>query len=471
MYDVEAACVVNGRFEEAFSFSPQDCKFRGNAFRGGKAGQLLEGIIELYDAQGFRINESCGSLLASLTLRKNVFEEQEDLISEKVYLRERQDGTIEVVYIAKITGTWTLSITSQDFEHIRGSPFEITITEGDASPYCCTLQAVEQNGYISNFQEFVLETKDGFGNPHTRGKTGYVIKCIGGSKLVSVQDLNNGKYRILCLTDPNSHFSQLRVTLIGKDVVNSPYSLVKGGNARLADASGRCTGAHQEVFRTLKMCKEAHEKNLRIRQECNVMENEFERMKHEAFTSYNASRLQVVHSIPAIISINDVSVEEQKEKRNGLIARHQKVLEDVQELKKEMEEVDKMREELFGFLGEKYTNAEDTLSKAMEEYKRALGGVIKEVSETRSLQKFRRDLQSGSANAYKKLEAQRDISEALHILQNHVEREKSQPTNHVNLSAIPVKLLGQKRPTIPDKPKTLAFCLLEGRYRPKNNKT
>ncbi|XP_954805.1 uncharacterized protein TA04150 [Theileria annulata] len=54
-------------------FNPENVLYRGEAFIGGPAGQLLQGIIDLYDNEGYHIKNSLNYLIPTLHYQSNEF--------------------------------------------------------------------------------------------------------------------------------------------------------------------------------------------------------------------------------------------------------------------------------------------------------------------------------------------------------------------------------------------------------------
>uniref|UniRef100_A0A3B0NBK0 Uncharacterized protein n=1 Tax=Theileria annulata TaxID=5874 RepID=A0A3B0NBK0_THEAN len=58
-------------------FNPENVLYRGEAFIGGPAGQLLQGIIDLYDNEGYHIKNSLNYLIPTLHYQSNEFNTNE----------------------------------------------------------------------------------------------------------------------------------------------------------------------------------------------------------------------------------------------------------------------------------------------------------------------------------------------------------------------------------------------------------
>eukprot|EP00375_Theileria_parva_P000443 XP_763112.1 hypothetical protein [Theileria parva strain Muguga] len=149
-------------------FSPENVLYRGEAFKGGPAGQLLHGIIDLYDSDGQSIKEPINDLIASLTLDNQSLQSNVNLIKQP-------NGSIQVRYMARKSGNWTLAVTDTTNQHIRG-----------------VCGAIE--GYI-------------------HGTEGLSVYITGSGKVINVLDLHNGTVSdILTLLLVQDHLLYQRIT-------------------------------------------------------------------------------------------------------------------------------------------------------------------------------------------------------------------------------------------------------------------
>ncbi|BAM41508.1 uncharacterized protein TOT_030000770 [Theileria orientalis strain Shintoku] len=421
-YDVESGKYLN--YNLSHDLCPKYVRHRGKAFKGGKAGSYIQGVIDLYDKEDHRITNYSGHLLASLSYKNNLdrsIQGPVETLNENVYLSVNSDGSYTVSYLVKKAGIWELSVVTDKFEHIQGSPFDVEITYGDVSPDRSFLTYLDQVGYVSNYRDFIVQSRDSYDNEVTEGGVEFVASVLGGGKIINLKDLNNGK-------DSND--------LAGYDALN-PWMSVFMRNSQL-------TG-------NLITLKDSLAKVLSAKQ-------------FDAETSYNAARLKVVHSIPALFTISEPDHAGHTLKRQGLIGDYRELNKQLNEIEDNIQEMIHSRDSLNDYIIDKMKHISQLYRTALQRFNRNTAQVLKLTRLAKHEQELRRRIYEADESSLAKLDRARKIETAIRALKDaqKVTEDEIVESEPEEIEERPGKL----NETVPDKPNSLAFWLLEGRFRP-----
>ncbi|UKJ89184.2 hypothetical protein MACJ_002432 [Theileria orientalis] len=419
-YDVESGKYLN--FNLCHDLCPKYVRHRGKAFKGGKAGSYIQGVIDLYDKEDHRITNYSGHLLASLSYKNNSnrsIQGQVEILNENVYLSVNSDGSYTVSYLVKKAGIWELSVVTDKFEHIQGSPFDVEITFGDVSPDRSFLTYLDQVGYVSNYRDFIVQSRDSYDNDVTEGGVEFVASVLGGGKIINLKDLNDGK-------DSNN--------LDGYFALN-PWMSVFMRNSQLTSN-----------LITLK--------------------DSLAKKQHDAATSYNATRLKVVHSIPALLTISEPDHAGHALKRKGLIGDYQELNKQLNEIEDNIQAMIQSRHSLNDYIIDKMKHITQLYRTALQRFNRNTAQVLQLTRLAKHEQELRRRIYEADESSLAKLDKARKIEMAIQALKN---AQKVTEEEIVEFEPEPEEIEerpGKLNETVPDRPNSLAFWLMEGRFRP-----
>ncbi|KAK1940216.1 hypothetical protein X943_000161 [Babesia divergens] len=445
----------------SFGVCASKCRHRGAAFRGGLAGRCLEGVVELFDANGCLLQHGSVTINAVLSRHSDVFGGDATVLHRDVNIVALSGSRFKLSYMVDIAGSWVLSVVLSTGEHLAGSPFDIEIDAAEASPYTTTLGYVKQHSYKSQQKEFIIQVKDGFGNKLRRGGTRLLATCLGAGQVLSLYDCNNGMYRVICDTEPTSSFSQLRVTLMGKDIVNSPFALS-------SPVKTRASVANPDPFeRAFDKYKQRLDKNAEIGSMYSDLCASLVKEQREAVKSYHSTRLQIVHTLPVIFTIDepDQSLEEQ---RKQLIDRHARLNEEIEELSAKVRHADDACKEVIDDLVRRVDISTKLHKEAVDAYNIVRSDIEKRTASIGDRQRLISAVKDGDKDAIKRLEESQTLQRAIASYYRGSEKPKDAGkrtqlvsrqymTNEISSAMISVK---------PDRPNTLAFWMVEGRFKP-----
>ncbi|EDO05313.1 hypothetical protein BBOV_I002310 [Babesia bovis T2Bo] len=440
---------------------PSLCRHRGSAFRGGLAGRCLEGIIELFDTNGHHITGNAPNIIARLSYTGNIFNPKEQPVERDVHITAVDSSHYKLRYMVDIAGSWMLSITLPSGPHIAGSPFKIAIEPAEASPYTSILTCIPQNGYQTDQKEFIIEAMDGFGNLLRRGGTPFVVTCLGTGKLLSTYDCNNGQHRVMCQTEPNSQFSQLRVTLMGKDIVNSPFVL------SLSTPTSSSPSSLDPFTIALERCKSVFTKQIGLHHAYADISASLVKEQREAAKSYHSTRLQIVHTLPVKFNIADPDTT-LAAKRQEMIAKHQSLSEEIEELSAKVRAAEAVGKEILDELVERYDTSTRLHKDAVKAYKFVRREIDDRMYATNARHRFAASLRNGSPDAIRKHEEQKALDEAVSAYYQGSDKPEnaSQRIQLVTRQYMSNEVTSCITSTTPDKPNTPAFWMMEGRFKP-----
>ncbi|UKK01535.2 hypothetical protein MACK_002352 [Theileria orientalis] len=459
-YDVESGKYLN--FNLCHDLCPKYVRHRGKAFKGGKAGSYIQGVIDLYDKEDHRITNYSGHLLASLSYKNNLnrsIQGQVETLNEIVYLSVNSDGSYTVSYLVKKAGIWELSVVTDKFEHIQGSPFDVEITFGDVSPDRSFLTYLDQVGYVSNYRDFIVQSRDSYDNDVTEGGVEFVASVLGGGKIINLKDLNNGKYRILCYVNEYSPLSSLRVTLFGKDIINSPFDLTRFYTSRELQDSNNLAG-----YDALNPWMSVFMRNSQLTNNLITLKDSLAKKQYDAETSYNAARLKVVHSIPALFTISEPDHEGQALKRKGLIEDYRELNKQLNEIEDNIQAMINSRDSLNDYIIDKMKHITQLYRTALQRFNRNTAQVLHLTRLAKHEQELRRRIYEADESSLAKLDKARKIEMAIQALKDaqKVTEDEIVESEPEEIEERPGKL----NETVPDRPNSLAFWLMEGRFRP-----
>ncbi|GFE55775.1 filamin ABP280 repeat-containing, putative [Babesia ovis] len=464
-YDIERGSTVEplvyNRYIDTSDVCPALCRHRGSAFRGGLVGRCLEGILELYDRNGRHVVGRELALTAVLSYKANAFNPREQTLDREVYITPIDSCRYKLRYMVEIAGSWTLSVILPSGEHVAGSPFNIEIEPAEASPYTTMLICMPQNGYESDQKEFIIEAMDGFGNKLRKGGTPFVVTCIGTGKLLSLFDCNNGQHRVVCQTEPNSMFSQLRVTLMGKDIVNSPFVL------SLPTPAPSSTSDSDPFAVTLNRCKQVYAKQRVLHKAYEDLSASLVKEQREASKSYHSTRLQIVHTLPVKFNIADPDTT-LAAKRQDMIARHNQLSADIEELSAKIRATEAVGKEILDDLVNRFETSSRLHKDAVAAYKVVRQEIENRVQATKASNRLDTDLRRGDPDAIRKYKEQQSLNETFPAYYKGSDKPGN-ATKRVQL--ITRQYMSNEAPsgvtsTTPDRPNTPAFWMMEGRFKP-----
>ncbi|GIX64094.1 filamin ABP280 repeat-containing protein, putative [Babesia caballi] len=507
------------------------CRHRGLAFRGGIAGRCLEGIVELYNNSGCHVGGIPAPISARLSHRENVFDPEATEIRREVHITALNKHTYRLRYMVEIAGVWTLSVLLSSGEHIAGelaheepaylsgSPFDVTIEPAEASPYTTSLvcESAYQFARITSnsrgakrlriaaegstesharqmFQEFIIEATDNYGNKLRRGGTPFVATCLGVGRLISIFDCKNGQVshgrphvggdnasasRDLRLRahdplQPTKGDTVLLVTLMGKDLVNSPFnlSLPTPAAAPVSDTVGTPTAEdhprHQDPFAiALSRCKAAFNKQTALYDTYNCLSASLVKEQREATKSYHSTRLQIVHTLPVKFTVDDPDPT-LGDKRRDLIARHNRLTSEIEELAAEVRATESARSEVLDELVTRFETSSNLHKDAVAAYKVVRREIDERVSSTKERRRLADALRRGDSGAVQKFEEARSLEETLAAYYNGSDKPENvrQRIQLVSRQYMPNEVHSGLISTTPDRPNTPAFWMMEGRFKP-----
>lgn len=437
------------------------CRHRGAAFKGGVAGRCLKGILELYDKDGHPLVYTAPTIKAVLSHHANIYSDNEPVISRDVYTTPLGGNKYSILYMVEVAVPWRLSVLLPNGQHVKGSPFDIHIEPAEASPYTSIVTAVPHDGYESQHKEFLVQLKDGYGNKLTRGGVDLVTTFLGDGSVTSVQDCRDGTYRVMVYAEPESHFGQLRVTLVGKDIINSPFTL--SVPPKVEEYSQECDAFE----RALNTYKQGIEKQRSIGRCYADLCASLVKQQHEAVKSYRSTRLQIVHTLPVKFIIDDNEGILQ-EKRNQLIERHNRLNEQIEELSAMVRQAEDARKEVIEELANRFEKSSKIHKDAVAAYNMVCKDIEKYASSIKEQQKMMKGLAEGDKDALKKLEEVKTMQKTLSDYYKGSGKTK-QDTGRIQMRSR--QYMGDDTASAmisvkPDRPNTLAFWMMEGRFKP-----
>ncbi|CDR95505.1 hypothetical protein, conserved [Babesia bigemina] len=426
-----------------------------------------QGIVELYDEKGCKSRRGVASLRAFLSFRGDEFASDEAVIRREAYVEALDCNSYKVElclrYMVEIAGVWTLSVLLPSGEHIAGSPFDINVEPSEASSYTSTLTCVPQKGYSSQQKEFIITAKDNFGNKLRTGGTPFVATCIGAAKLISLFDCKNGQHRVICDAEDTASFSQLRVTLMGKDISNSPFVLS-------AKPQSTASAAEPDRFLLeLGKLKTQSAKSNALYKSYGRISASLVKEQREATKSYHSTRLQIVHTLPVKFTIEDPDPT-LGDKRKELIARHNQLTAEIEELSAKVRAAETVRKEVLDSLVERYDRSTKLHKEAVDAYKVVRREIGELTSSTKENRRLADALRSGDMEAVRKVQEMRTMEDTVAAYYRGTEKAENtrQRVQLVSRQYMSNEISSHMISTTPDRPNTPAFWMMEGRFKPSN---
>jgi hypothetical protein len=166
-------------------------------------------------------------------------------------LTDNNDGTYSGVYLVTITGTYRVYITIND-EHVRNSPFPVTVNPGSPSAYTTTASGdgIEGGSLVGDTMTFSIIARDTYSNPCTVGGQSASFQIFyGGAATVQEGaagvppvDQNDGTYRVSYTSSSQGALS-IAIQYSGIPIVGSPFAVqVVGQPGAAVAASSKASG-------------------------------------------------------------------------------------------------------------------------------------------------------------------------------------------------------------------------------------
>jgi filamin len=151
---------------------------------------------------------------------------------------DNQNGLYDVTYTAREVGPHTISVTLKG-QPIQGSPWKVPVTRSPADASKCRAYGPGVEGGVQQGQAapFTIEAFDRLGNPLKDGGDNFKVKVTGPYNTdlpANLRDNKNGKYDgEYTPQDYGPHV--VDITLNGKPIPNSPFTVNIGKNPEYAD--------------------------------------------------------------------------------------------------------------------------------------------------------------------------------------------------------------------------------------------
>ncbi|KAK2197528.1 bifunctional Immunoglobulin E-set/Immunoglobulin-like fold/Filamin-ABP280 repeat-like [Babesia duncani] len=458
MFDIEAGRNLNHfghkRHENEPIVSPIHSRCRGAAFQGGRAGTCIEvgswprhlsqGKVILYDTRGFRFEDN--NVEISATLSSEAADDDASISSTPVFIKPIE-GAFQITYVATIAGAYKLNLKFND-EHVSGrplvialilgSPFFIRVHPGEPCAQTSHLSEIGSRDIISRYREFLLEPHDVFGNVISN-HIDLDAHCTGEARVDAVNCTPSGMRIVSFQNKPGN--SKLHVKIHGQDVCGSPLVLEQ------VEPLEPVRLPVDPFLLHLNACARAMERVSLLKQEHQRKLEEYQQKQSASLLAYNATRMQLVHTIPAAFVMQEPDVEN-AQRRIKLQQRHQEIQEQVRKLQLRCQENDNVAKSIANGLVDKLQEAQSVLDYAKESLDlntRRLDNLL-----------FKTRTHGATAIDYTTVALARQSQARARTL------EAAPAPKHPCLSEAspPTKVS-----TRPDRPNTLAFWLLEGRFR------
>lgn len=189
--------------------------------------------------------------------------------------------------------------------------------------------------------------------------------------------------------------------------------------------------------------------------------------QREAAKSYHSTRFQIVHTLPVIFTIDepDQSLEEQ---RKQLIDRHTRLNEEIEELFAKVRHADDACKEVIDDLVRRVDISTKLHKEAVDAYNIVRSDIEKRTASIGDRQRLISAVKGGDKDAIKRLEESQTLQRAITSYYRGSEKPKDAGkhtqlvsrqymTNEISSAMISVR---------PDRPNTLAFWMVEGRFKP-----
>jgi hypothetical protein len=162
-------------------------------------------------------------------------------IIDAINVRDMEDGTYEVTYIANVAGVYELSVLCRD-SHTADSPYPVRVLPGPAVFARTLVSGVKSAARPGDTMEFEIRARDRFGNmctsdPDADGPLEVLLD--GSGDCVKVVRAGDGRVVVRITIEEEEEDSPkdskvlrlLRVLLGGRDVPGTPFSIVCGNRA------------------------------------------------------------------------------------------------------------------------------------------------------------------------------------------------------------------------------------------------
>ena len=196
----------------------------GNVVSLVTAGYSTYIILLAKDVYGNLVDSSHNQVMLEFTNQNSM---HEDVL---VNIMPQYGGIYNITYLATVAGFFNVYVYSNDTEIFYGFPVSIYVNPGLLYPGECTFEGLIPA--TTNFQEFLVVTRDFYSNPLTNG--GNYLQLTLNNRVIDVEsvvidffieyiDLLNGLYRVT-YTATISDYYVLSVQANDKHVKDSPFT-------------------------------------------------------------------------------------------------------------------------------------------------------------------------------------------------------------------------------------------------------
>ncbi|KAF8822681.1 Filamin/ABP280 repeat-containing protein, partial [Cardiosporidium cionae] len=145
-------------------------------------------------------------------------------------VEDYQDGNYTAMYSATKAGKYILSILYNNNRHIANSPYTVFLEPRSADAEHCTIEAAASNStqlIQIETKELIIQSRDKFDNLITRGGQKFVVKGLGGAKILQLTDKKDGRHILTYAVFPEqlNSFCEIQAFLDGKHIKGSPRKL------------------------------------------------------------------------------------------------------------------------------------------------------------------------------------------------------------------------------------------------------
>lgn len=211
---------------DAGPVAAQNCKATGKGLENGRVGE--EAIFKIFAYDKFSNAIKRGGDRFEIKIIGPV--------SLSVTAMDCGDGSYSASYNITKAATYKISI-SVNSAQITGSPFTVTLAEGDTHPSKTTISGATNDGTCGVESNFTITAHDVYGNPRKKGGDKFSVslippqsdKAVGAVK-GDVKDNGNGSYLVTYTTSVAGMYQG--------DVVLSDYGNVAGSPFRVKQLAG-----------------------------------------------------------------------------------------------------------------------------------------------------------------------------------------------------------------------------------------
>ena len=167
-----------------------NCKAEGKGLEAGRVGD--EGVFRIFAFDKFSNPIRHGGDVFEITIVGP--------ITVSITPFDCGDGSYNASYMITKSGPYRITISVNSMQ-IVGSPFSVTLAEGDTHPSKTTLQQATDDGTCGTNTVFSIQAHDVYGNPRKRGgdkfNTSFAPSQPNGMTIKGeVKDNGNGSYQV-----------------------------------------------------------------------------------------------------------------------------------------------------------------------------------------------------------------------------------------------------------------------------------